>query len=266
MLATKADTIERPGWGLEAEDELVPGRHVLGRLGGGHRYEAYLVWDDRLYAVVVVKVVRPHLVEDAHTLSGLEAEIRVLERLNHPVIVRMFDAELEGSRPQVVLEHLEGPRLSSLIRKYGPLPVEQLVPLGIQVCSALHYLAGEGMVHLDVKPSNLIMGAPPRMIDMSVAQSVEDGLHRPVGTDPYMAPEQCEPRRLGPVGSAADVFGLGVTLYRAAAGIRPFSMGDPDSEDPEARWPQVVEDPAPLEGRVPPAIAEPIMACLRRAP
>ena len=57
-----------------------------------------------------------------------------------------------------MLEHLEGPRLSSLLRRYGPLPQEQLVPLGIQLCAAAHYIAAEGVVHLDIKPSNIIMG------------------------------------------------------------------------------------------------------------
>ena len=74
-----------------------------------------------------------------------------------------------ATRPHLVLEHLEGPRLSSLIRRYGPLPPEQLVPLATQLCSALHYLAAEGVVHLDVKPANTIMAAPPRLIDLSVA-------------------------------------------------------------------------------------------------
>src|SRR5690606_26629994 len=152
----------------------------------------------------------------------------------------------------LVLEHLEGPRLSTLIRRYGPLPPEQLVPLAVQLASALHYMHAEGVVHLDVKPSNTIMGAPPRLIDLSVARDFEElpGLRRAVGTDSHMAPEQCLPRELGPVGPAADVFGLGVTLYRAATGERPFPRGDAGGER-AARWPQLEHDPAPLEGRRP---------------
>ena len=90
------------------------------------------------------------------------------------MILRGFDATLDGPRPHLVLEHLEGPRLSSLVRRYGPLPPEQLIPLGVQLASAVHYLSREGIVHMDIKPSNTIMGAPPRMIDMSVALSVEE--------------------------------------------------------------------------------------------
>lgn len=266
--APDADPQKKPGWGLSEGDEIVAGRHALKRLGGGHRYEAYLAWDDHLHAVVVIKVVRPHLVDDRHTLEGLTAEVDALARLNHPSLLRSFGADLEDDRPHVVLEHLEGPRLSSLVRKYGPLPPEQLVPLALELCSALHYMHAERTVHLDVKPSNIIMGAPPRLIDLSVACGFEEAaaLRRPVGTDAYMSPEQCDPKRRGPVDRTSDVYGLGVTLYRAVSGERPFSKGSEESGRPEERWPQLVEEPRPIEGRVPAPIAEPIMACLAREP
>jgi eukaryotic-like serine/threonine-protein kinase len=265
---TEAPSPEESQWGFREGDEIAPGRHVLRRLGGGFRYEAYLAWDDDLYAVVVVKVLRPGLVESGRALRGLAEEAEMLSRLDHPVIVRGFDAVLEGPRPHVVLEHLEGPRLSTLLRKYGPLPVEQLVPLAIQLSSALHYIGGAGVVHLDVKPSNIIMGAPARLIDLSVALTAADceTLSTSVGTDGYMAPEQCDPEGLGPVGTPADVWGLGVTLYRAATGEHPFSEPGGRDAPAEERWPQITEAPESLDGRLAPALADPIMACLAYEP
>jgi eukaryotic-like serine/threonine-protein kinase len=259
---------EESRWDFSQGDQIAPGRSAIRRLGGGYRYEAYLGWDEQLYALVVIKVVRPGLVEDRHTLKGLAAEVEMLARLNHPVIVRGFGAEPDGPRPHVVLEHLEGPRLSSLIRKYGPLSQEQLVPLAVQVCSAIHYMRSVGVVHLDVKPSNIIMGAPPRLIDLSIARTSEEcpEIRSPVGTDAYMAPEQCRQWESYPLGPPSDVWGLGVTLYNAVTGERPFSKGDPDSAEPGVRWPQLVEEPATLSGRVPPTLAEPIMSCLARDP
>ena len=250
-------------WGFEEGDEVAPGLSAIKLLGGGYRYEAYLAWSERLRTLVVTKVVRPGLVNDKRTLEGLADEIGFLERLHHPVLLRSFGHDLEGPRPHLVLEHLEGPRLSTLLRRYGPLQPEQLVPLALQLCAAVHYLGTEGVVHLDLKPSNIIMGGPPRLIDFSVARPVEEcaQLRSPVGTDAYMAPEQCLPQGEHRVGPAADVWGIGVTLFRGAAGQRPFWKGDHDSEIPELRWPQLVEEPLDLHERAPADIAGPVMAC-----
>lgn len=255
-------------WGLVEGDEIASGLSTVKLLGGGFRYEAYLAWDDRLRSLVVVKVVRPGLVGDRSTLEGLESEVGLLERLNHPVLVRSFGADLAGSRPYVVLEHLEGPRLSTLLRKYGPLLPEQLVPLALQLCAAVHYLHLEGVVHLDVKPSNIIMGGTPRLIDLSVALTREqcERLRSPVGTDSWMAPEQCRPGDGVPVGPPADVWGIGATMFRAATGERPFREGNPDATVPEERWPQLVEPTGPPSNRIPPPIAAAIADCLASNP
>jgi eukaryotic-like serine/threonine-protein kinase len=259
---------EESGWGFAEGDVIAPGFTAIKLLGGGFRYEAYLSWDDHLRALVVLKVVRPGLVDDDRTLEGLAGEIEMLERLSHPVLVRSFGHDLDGPRPFVSLEHLEGPRLSTLLRRYGPLTVEQTVPLALQLSSAAHYMNEEGVAHLDIKPSNIIMGGPPRLIDLSVAKThaeCED-LSSAIGTDAYMAPEQCLP--MGPVkpGPASDVWGIGATLFRAVAGSRAFPEGERDAETDEERWPQLELRPEPLPDHVGPAVAEPIMECLAYSP
>jgi serine/threonine protein kinase len=233
-------------------------------LGGGERYETYLAWDERRLGLVVAKLLRPHLVEDARALRGLGEEVRLLEVLRHPVVVRSFGAVLGGPRPHVVLEHLEGPRLSTLTRRYGPVAREQVLPLGLQLCSAAHYLSGEGIVHLDIKPSNVIMGAPARLIDLSVARPVSElvASRSRVGTDAYMAPEQCDPERRGPVTAAADVWGIGATLYHALAARPPFAVPERGSE----RYPQLRESPEPLPERVPADLRALVERCLEPDP
>jgi serine/threonine protein kinase len=254
-------------WRFAEGDEIAPDVLAVKVLGGGERYETYLAWHERLLSLVVVKIVRPNLVEDERALRGLAAEAELLERLKHPVIVRGFGAVLDGPRPHVMLEHLEGPRLSTLVRRQGILEPEQLLPLGLQLCSALHFLAGEGIAHLDVKPSNIIMGAPARLIDLSIARPAEELAHvtHRIGTDAYMAPEQCDPEERGPMGPAADVWGMGATLYHAASGRTPFRRGDPDSRGAE-RFPQLDEAPAPLPHRTAPALAALVGACLEPDP
>jgi serine/threonine protein kinase len=257
-------------WDFADGAEITPGRTALRSLGTGDLYDTYLVWDDHRFAITVAKVLRPDRVADADARRALQREAGALRRLQHPVLVRSFDAVLEGPHPHVLLEHLEGPTLSHLLRRHGPLPLEQLLPVALHMASVLRYLEREGVVHLDIKPGNIIMGMPPRLIDLSLLRTIDEAaeISDRLGTDPYMAPEQCDPSALGPIGSAADVFGLGATLYHAITGAIPFP---PDPEDPPTtlseRFPQLTDDPAPLaQGAVPDALAELTGGMLSREP
>jgi serine/threonine protein kinase len=261
------------GWRLDEGELLAPGLSVLRRLGGGAAYEAWLCFDEVTWSPVVVKVLRPSQVEDESSRRGLRREVLALATVNHPVVVRGLRDGQDGDRPHVVLEHIDGPRLSSLLRRHGRLQEQQYLPLAIDVASALHYFRHIGWTHLDIKPSNIIMGAPARLIDLSVARHEEDArrLRHPIGTDAYMSPEQCDPGAShvqgGPVPSfASDVWGLGATLFHAVAGRRPFEHGDPDARDVRQRFPQLVAAPAAPPDDVPPAVAEVIAACLRVDP
>jgi serine/threonine protein kinase len=184
------------------------------------------------------------------------------------VLLRGFASHIEGPYPHVLVEHLEGPTLRRLIRKNGALPVEQTLPLGLHVASVIHYMAEEGWVHLDLKPDNLVMGIPPRVIDLSLARTVERAkrLTDYIGTNAYMPPEQCNPR--GDVGPPADVWGLGATLYHAVAGRLPFRRPRSREEDAplEDRYPQLEDEPRAWRRPVPQALSDAILSCLRRDP
>lgn len=243
---------------------MVPGRRAVRLLGGGRRYEAYLTWDEGLHALVVVKVLRPSLCDDAGTRAGLAGEVDVLDRLAHPVIVRAFAADLDHERPYVVLEFLDGPRLSTLLRRYGVV-VEQVLPLALQMCSAMHYLASREVVHLDLKPRNVIMAGPPRLIDLSVARRFDQvpAITSPVGTDAYMAPEQCDPARFATIGPPSDVWGLGATLYEALTARSAFPPSGAEDRFPQLSHPP---EPFPDRRRVPPAVGDAVLSCLADDP
>ena len=243
-------------WAFGEGEPIVAGRFALEELGGGSDYEAYLAWDEGRASLVVAKLIRPHLIGDPDAHRHLEREARLLERLAHPVIVRGYGAVLEG------------PPLSTTIRRFGPLSVDQIVPLAFQLATSLWYLANEEVVHLDVKPRNVILGVPPRLIDLSVARTFEAAgdIASPIGTDAYMAPEQWDPS-LGRISSAADVWGLGATLHHALSGDVPFPRAEEfDPDDPAARFPQLQEFPKLLPESCPAELEALVLDCLEPDP
>ena len=248
-------------WEFAEGDAIAPGRQAITMLGGGHRYEAWLAWDERLRALVVAKLLRPDQADDAAARRVLEAEERLLARLAHPLLVRSFGAGAAGERPHLVLEFVEGPRLSTLIRRYGVI-LEQALPLALNLCSVVHYMAQEGVVHLDVKPRNVIMAGAPRLIDLSVARPLAElgALRGPVGTDAYMAPEQCDPERWSVIGPPSDVWGLAVTVHEALTGELPYPRPRPGLADP-----QLTHEPR-VSDAVPPALGDLLRPCLARLP
>ncbi len=205
---------------------------------------------------------RPELAGDPDALAATRREIELLSQLAHPSIVRLFEYHDESDRPFMVLEHLDGPTLSAQIFRDGPVQLHQLMPLALELAGGIHYLHTRGLAHLDVKPSNVIMGAPAKLIDLSLAMSTEAAaeLDYPVGTDEYMPPEQCDPIKYGPITPAADIWSIGATLYRAAVGHRAWRV------TPEAKWPQLIAPPAPIPKFVPAPVAGLIYDCLEFDP
>jgi len=258
---------EHASWELEQGAEIHPGRVLLKTIGGGNRYEVFLVWDESLFALAVAKLLRPDQAGDEKALNDLAREVEALQTLAHPTLIRSFDAVLDGDYPHVLIEHLEGPSLRRLIKRDGAIPLQQLLPLAANVAGALQYMANRGYVHLDVKPDNIVMGLPPRLIDLSVTRTVERAAttRGPIGTDPYMPPEQCVGEFAGSrIGPASDSWGLGATLFHAVAGEKPFPSGAGDSGP--ARFPQLIEEPRPLPGNVPEALRTLIGELLDRDP
>ena len=212
-------------WTLAPGDEIAPGRSVVRRLAGGGAHEAFLVTsgDPRRHAVA--KLPRPHLVDDPHCLLRLRDEGRALERLAHPAVPRRFETVLGGPCPHLLLEHVPGPTLRTAVAARAPLTPALVASLGCALARALDHIATAGWVHLDVKPSNIVLNIRPRLIDFELARPAAEAarMTKPTGTWAYMPPEQ---RRAGladaPVlGPPADVFALAASLHEALAG-RPL--------------------------------------------
>lgn len=231
---------------------------MLGRLSRGTALDVYDLWSEERDCRCIGKTPRPDRRDsDAHRM--LLAEGRLLQRLTHPHIVRCYEV-ITAPRPIVILETLSGATLSHLIDVGTRLAPDDLAILGLQLCSAVGYLHRRaGVLHLDLKPSNVVVeSGHAKLIDLSIARRPCRG-HGGVGSTPYISPE----RELGAmVSEATDVWGIGMVLFEAATGQRPFDRRDGDGHAPLARPARSVRGFRPL----PRALAGAIDACLECEP
>jgi serine/threonine protein kinase len=206
---------------LPAGAELVPGFEVMAHLKRTQVLDVYDVWSEQRRARCVAKTLRPEHRDDAGGRQALAREARLLLSLAHPHIVRCYE-HITSPQAVVVLETLQGATLSRLLddRPRRRLSAVDLGWLGIHLCSALSYLHRQPLLHLDLKPSNVISDAgQAKLIDLSIARA--PGRTKPgIGTLEYMAPEQ---QAGGHVDAWTDVYGLGGVLYEAATGERPVA-------------------------------------------
>jgi eukaryotic-like serine/threonine-protein kinase len=243
-----------------AERLAASGYELLAHLHRSNGFDVYDAWSVERRCRCVVKVPRPDRSDDQVLLRRLEREGRLLYGLSHPHIVRGYEL-LPAPFPAVVTETLRGETLSHLLDARRLSAAEASV-LGLQLCSALAYLHANGHLHLDLKPSNIVVDAGRAIvIDLSVARPPGDA-PRGLGTWCYLAPEQVHGAALD---AAADVWGVGVVLFEAVARRPAFGNDDEEDDDPEqADYPQLEVRASPIRTlrRVPAALADAIDACL----
>jgi serine/threonine protein kinase len=203
--------------------DLIGGRYRPERLlGRGGSAEVWCCTDEALDRSVALKLVTSSGGEDANRVGD---EARLLARLSHPGLVPVYDAGTDDTgRPWVVMELVDGETLSDAIRR-GPMPSVQVADIGARLADALAYVHGEALIHRDVKPANVLLGKDGRvrLTDFGIARLVDaakvtaTGLT--VGTASYLSPEQVTAE---PVGTAADVYSLGLVLLECLTGQREY--------------------------------------------
>jgi eukaryotic-like serine/threonine-protein kinase len=202
-----------------------PGYHTIELLRRGRDLDVHDVWSGERACRCVIKSVRPDRLDRDGARRRLLDEGRLLQRLTHPHIVRAYEVR-EEPVPMVVMETLSGETVGHMIDREAELSATELAQLGLHLCSAIRYLHGHGILHLDLKPSNVIAECGrAKLIDLSVARPPGPA-HAGIGTHYYLSPEQA---RGGVLGPAADVWGIGVVLFEAATGEPAFD--DPDASD-----------------------------------
>jgi serine/threonine-protein kinase len=238
--------------------------------------EVYRGRHTRLDRAVAIKVLPAGLAGHADFRERFEREARAVAALRHANIVQVYDfGDAEGMY-YMVMEYIAGSDLAQLLGEHGSLPLAQVRPLLRDVAAALDYAHAQGLVHRDVKPSNVMIqaanaaGVGQRAIltDFGIAKILAGGTAATktgvmIGTLDYMAPEQI--RAAGEVDARADVYGLGVMLFQMLTGRLPFTGENPGTVV-LAHLHQPAPDPRALLPDLPAHIAQAILRALAKDP
>ncbi len=224
------------------DDGRVPGHRLVERIGEGGMAVVYLAEQTGvLRREVAVKVMKPGM-DSTEVLARFRAEQQVLGLMDHPGIAQVFEAGMTTTgHPYFAMELLDGPSLTDWCRCSGA-SIRERLKLFVSVCRAVQHAHLKGVLHRDLKPTNVLMKqgegiVVPKVIDFGIAKALAgpDGWHRgedrqwtqpghAVGTPTYMSPEQAEGRR--DLDLRSDVYALGVLLYELLAGVPPFRLSE----------------------------------------
>ncbi|WP_225825919.1 serine/threonine-protein kinase [Streptomyces naphthomycinicus] len=212
---------------LQADDPpVVAGYRLAARLGAGGMGRVYLS-HTRGGRPVAIKVVRPELADDPDFRRRFGREIKAARRVRGAYTAELVDADADAVPPWLATLYVPGPSLAEAVVRRGPLPVPAVLWLMAGVAEALQAIHAEGVVHRDMKPSNVLLAADgPRVIDFGIALAADGTSYTAtggtIGTPSYMAPEQASG---GEVTAATDVFALGQTAAFAALGRSLYGDG-----------------------------------------
>ncbi|MGO9302560.1 MAG: protein kinase domain-containing protein [Candidatus Korobacteraceae bacterium] len=268
---------------LTAGTKLGP-YEILSPLGAGGMGEVYRARDTRLDRSVAVKILPSHLSEDSEAKQRFDREARTISSLNHPNICTLHDVGHQDGVDYLVMEYLEGQTLADRLGK-GPLPVEQVLRYGIEICDGLEKAHRCGVVHRDLKPGNIMLTktgaklmdfglAKASVANAAAASGLTANLSSPPGSHPltaqgtvvgtfqYMSPEQIEGKEAD---ARSDIFALGAVLYEMVTGKRAF-----EGKTAATVMAAVLErEPAPISSMqptTPPALERLVRTCLSKDP
>ena len=243
---------------------VIGGRYEVGELlGRGGMAEVYAGIDRRLERPVAIKLLQESMAARPDVRTRFEAEARAAATLTQPHAVAVYDTGEHEGVPFIVMERLPGHTLADRIAA-GTLPPEDVRAIAVQVLGALGAAHAAGIVHRDVKPGNVLVATDGsvKIADFGIAKSIDvasdlTGTGQVLGTPAYLAPEQVEGRGASP---ASDIYALGVVLYEALTGQKPFGGTTPVAVAQAV----VVGDHRPL-AELRPDIDKPLVDTVERA-
>ena len=205
---------------------------LIERIGVGGMGDVFRAQQRSMDRPVAIKVLRMSLFKNDRAVARFHNEIKVAARLNHPNIVHSYDADVSQGLNILVMELVEGDKLSDIVDRNGSLAAEQVIGVATQIANGLGYAAEQGMIHRDIKPQNIMVlpDGKVKITDFGLAKFVTAKTEEPdssltlagevFGTPDYIAPEQI--RDSGAADSRSDIYGLGCTMYFMLTGRPPF--------------------------------------------
>lgn len=203
---------------------------ILEKIGEGGLASIYKAYDSPQNRVLAIKMVFPYFEPSKVLYKRFMDEGEMLKKLNHPNIVRVLEVGESEGKPYLAMEYISGGTLKHLMKK--PMPWQDAVSLLSPIARALEYIHSHGVIHGDVKPSNILIteSGEPLLSDFGLAQIGNDSIEgvlspsNGVGTPAYMAPEQFQGQT---VDFRADIYALGTVLYEMVTGRKPYVADTP---------------------------------------
>ena len=248
---------------------IVDGFRIGEKIHSGGMATLWRVTREDIDQPIVMKVPTILDGDDATIIVGFEMEMMILPRLSGVHVPRCYAVGDFARQPYVVMEYIQGISVFSLIEK-APMPADEVAALGAKIATALVDLHRQNVLHLDIKPSNIMIreSGEAAFIDFGLSRHLflpdllEEEFRVPMGTGPYIAPEQILKNRTD---LRSDFYSLGVLLYYFATNVRPFGIPQAQSQLKKRLW----RDPVPprrIISDMPPALQEIILRCLEVDP
>lgn len=242
---------------------------LLERIGTGGMADVFRARDLMLERTVAIKVLHEHYSNEQGFQERFKMEARAAANLSHPNIVTVHDFGFDNDQLFIVMEHIPGKDLKTILRQRGRYSVEEAIPLLVQACAGIGYAHRAGLVHCDIKPHNMIVTPDGRLkvTDFGIARALstimpDERADVVWGSPQYFSPEQAVGEAPSP---ASDVYSLGVVLYEMITGALPFNA--PTSQElARLHLEQPPIPPREYIPDIPPALEEIILKVLSKEP